>query len=97
MILSCACIDSFIVRVFDCECTSSCNVSQVNVTYLCSHCWPSPPFCSFVMPLDVLNVVRLKAKMLLVYILNEDTSYVYYSWNHLISSQKVLVNGDDSL
>lgn len=29
--------------------------------------------------------------MILVYILNEDTSYVYYSWNHFISSRNVLV------
>lgn len=67
------------------------------VTYFCSQCWPSPPFCSFVMPLDVLNVVRLKAKIVLVYILNEDASYVNYSLHHLNSAHNVLVNGDDSL
>jgi hypothetical protein len=97
MILGCGRIGGFIMQVFDCECTGRCNVSQVNISYFCSHCCQSPPFCSFVMQLDVLNVVYLEAKMLLVYILNENTSYVYYSWSHLISSHNVLVNGDDSL
>lgn len=49
------------------------------------------------MPLDVLNVVRLKAKIVLVYILNEDASYVNYPLHHLNSAHNVLVNGDDSL
>jgi hypothetical protein len=97
MIICCGWIDGFIVQVFDWECTISCNVLQVYVTYFCSRCWPSPPFCSFVMPLDVLNVVRLKAKIVLVYILNEDASYVNYLLHHLNSAHNVLVNGDDSL